>query len=409
MPAPCGVGFPCIGLVFGDTRALRGNSHTLFYAVAKHFFSMTDNAQNRQTSSNCPSSAAKLRESNMELLRCVAMLLVVGVHACFFSLGSPTAGEAHAAPLPVYTRSLIQALCIGSVNMFVLISGWFGIRPKVKSFTKLLYQVYFCTLGVYVVFIAAGWTVFSVKGLAKMLLLVGDFWFVNAYIGLYLLAPLINAFLEKATQRQVEMFLLAYFVFQFLFGWVSPNAANFGGGYSTMSFIFLYVLAHYVRTYRMTLIQRPPRYVYLLVFFVTALVQALIYFCTIFWEIKGGGRLYLYTSPTVILMALAMLLYFSRLSFRSRVVNWFAASSFSVYLFHTVSGYTGDVYKSVVKYIFAETSGVGCLLAIAAFVLAVYVSITLIDQLRIASWKRMWKFLSGKKTNFDIAACPERT
>lgn len=333
-------------------------------------------------------------------MRCVAMLFVVGVHVCTISLGAPTFEEAHATPLPTFTRSLIQTLCIGCVNMFVLISGWFGIRPKVKSFTKFLFQVFFCSLGVYAVFVAAGWTSFSLKGLGKMLLFSNDFWFVKAYIGLYLLAPFINAFFEKATQRQVESFLLAYFCFQTLYGWVVPWATTFASGYSTMSFIFLYVLAHYVRTYRMTLIQRPPRYVYLLAFFSIVLAQAAIYHAMIYWGIKGSDRLSAYTAPTVILMALTLLLYFSRLSFSSKVVNWFAASCFSVYLLHLVPGCTKDAYINTVRYLYAETSGIVCFLVIAGFVFAVYISLTLIDQLRIVCWNRAWKFLSTRSA-FD--------
>jgi len=140
---------------------------------------MTVNAQNRQTSLSCPPSPQKLRDSNMELLRCVAMLLVVGVHACWWTLGAPTHEQVRATPLPAFTTSLFEALCIGCVDIFVLISGWFGIRPKVKSFAKLLFQVFFCTLGVYFVFVVAGWTDFSVKGLGTMLLFGKPYWFVK--------------------------------------------------------------------------------------------------------------------------------------------------------------------------------------------------------------------------------------
>lgn len=40
-------------------------------------------------------SLNKERDSNMELLRCVAMLLVVLVHTGFLSLGLPTFEEAN--------------------------------------------------------------------------------------------------------------------------------------------------------------------------------------------------------------------------------------------------------------------------------------------------------------------------
>ena len=40
-------------------------------------------------------------------------------------------------------RMLFESLAIVCVNVFVLISGWFGIRPKWKSVTNFLFQVFF--------------------------------------------------------------------------------------------------------------------------------------------------------------------------------------------------------------------------------------------------------------------------
>jgi len=219
----------------------------------------------------------------------------------------------------------------------------------------------------------------------------------EAYIGLYLLAPLINAFLATSTRRQIETFLLTYFTFQFFYGWVAPEAANFAEGYSTMSFIFLYVLARYVCTYHLALVQRPPRSAYLIIFAVIATLQAATFFAATWIGIKGAWRLYCYTSPTVILMALSLLLYFSRLSFRSKVVNWFAASSFSVFLLHAAPNSMEKFFKAAVHYLFDNTTGLACVGSIALFVPTVYVAITLIDQLRTVCWEWTWKGVERNK------------
>lgn len=214
----------------------------------------------------------KERDSNMELFRCFAMFLVVAVHANFFSLSVPTTAEAQQVPLPTYARFFFEAMCIGSVDMFVLISGWFGIHPKLRGFLKLLFQVFFCVTLVYLLLVAIGLQPFSMKSLAKTSCVVGLGWFIRSYIGLYILSPVLNAFIEKATRRQHEAFLAAYFAFQLVCGW-DVDSANFANGYSTASFIFLYLLARYIRIYHMALIQRPPRNVYLAIFLMIALTQ----------------------------------------------------------------------------------------------------------------------------------------
>jgi surface polysaccharide O-acyltransferase-like enzyme len=80
------------------------------------------------------------RESNIELLRIIAMILVVLVHCNYFSLG-PVAPEAiAAAPLDSFVKAFAEQLCIICVNVFILISGWFGIRPSLKGVASFLYR-----------------------------------------------------------------------------------------------------------------------------------------------------------------------------------------------------------------------------------------------------------------------------
>jgi len=63
------------------------------------------------------------RLSNIELLRIVAMFLVLVVHSDFFSLGAPTSMEIANSPMQSYVRIFIESFSIVCVNVFVMISG----------------------------------------------------------------------------------------------------------------------------------------------------------------------------------------------------------------------------------------------------------------------------------------------
>lgn len=337
----------------------------------------------------------KQRDSNMELFRCVAMFLVLGVHANFFSLLPPTTIEAQQEPLPTFTRFLLEAVCIGSVDMFVLISGWFGIHPRLSGFLKLMFQVFFCVTLVYLLLVAVGLRTFGIKPLAKATCLpTGLGWFVRAYIGLYILSPVLNAFIDNASRRQYEITLASYFCFQSLLGWVT-DSADFAVGYSTASFIFLYLLARYVHIYHLDKTQRPNCNLYLAVFVTLALVQGVAAFALQYFGIQIWGRLYWYTNPCVILMSLSVLFYFLRLSFRSRLVNWAADSSLSVYLLHNCLEFSVEKFKSAVQCIYSSYSGPTCLLLLFALLVSIYVLATLFDQLRIACWNMISKPLNS--------------
>ena len=85
----------------------------------------------------------KRRDSNFELLRIVAMVLVMLVHVNYAALGGVTHEELLATPWTGFVRILCEQLCIICVNLFILLSGWFGIRPTLGKLASLLFQVLF--------------------------------------------------------------------------------------------------------------------------------------------------------------------------------------------------------------------------------------------------------------------------
>lgn len=82
------------------------------------------------------------RKSNIELCRIIAMLLVVLLHANYLSLGGVELNDVEVAPLDSFLKVLSEQLCIICVNVFILISGWFGIKANIKGAVSLLFQVF---------------------------------------------------------------------------------------------------------------------------------------------------------------------------------------------------------------------------------------------------------------------------
>ena len=80
------------------------------------------------THSDCTVSRPNTRLSNFELLRILAMFLVLIVHCNYRFLGVPTTDEAREFILPTFARVSFQNISIVCVNLFVMISGWFGAK-----------------------------------------------------------------------------------------------------------------------------------------------------------------------------------------------------------------------------------------------------------------------------------------
>lgn len=335
----------------------------------------------------------KERQSNMELLRLLSMLFVLVLHADYLSLGDPTGEELVRSPVAAAVRVGIEQAAIACVNVFVLISGWFGIRPGWRGFLNFIYQLLFCGILIVMSFLCTG---LPVRGIMiEHTLYVGmAWWFALAYIGLYVLAPLLNAFAGTATQRQMRNFLTAFFVWEFFYGWVK-NVSGFNYGYSVLSFIGLYLLARYARMYREGWFGKRGR-VYAGGYVVSVLVSALLCLGTlVLGKNNIGMRFTAYNSPLVIFGSLCLLLLFSRFTFRSKAVNWLAASCFSIYLFHChplVLPYFTDFFSGL----YGRFGGTWYLLLAPCCLSAIGMACILTDRLRLLTWNRLWSWLQRR-------------
>lgn len=225
----------------------------------------------------------KVRQSNMELLRIIAMFLVLLVHADFFSLGAPSASDCVNAPVDSSLKVFFEAISIACVDIFVCLSGWFGIRPSVRGFSNFVFQCLFWLVGLYIITLLIGTSTFSIQGIKGCFALTKLNWFIKAYILLYILAPVLNAFVEKASQTEFRNVLVAFFVFEFIYGWIfSGSTQHIQGGYSTISFIGLYLLARYVRLYQPSISLKSKRF-YITSLSIASLCVTIAYITPPYW------------------------------------------------------------------------------------------------------------------------------
>lgn len=174
------------------------------------------------------------------------MFMVMMLHVNNTALGLPTTEDAQTAILPTLTRIFFELLSIGSVNVFVLISGWFGIRFSWKSLTTFIFQCVFITWGMLLVMVCFGFVPLTLRNLDVNLFVRS--WFVQAYLGLYLLAPALNLLIENNKKRHSQI-VIGLFLLELFYDFLSPSEPLFKAGYSTMHFVLLYMIARYVKLY----------------------------------------------------------------------------------------------------------------------------------------------------------------
>ncbi len=333
---------------------------------------------------------AKMRDSNMELLRIIAMLLVMIVHTGFVSLGQPSQHELQSSPGITTYRFFCQSLSIICVNLFILLSGWYGIRPQKKSFLRFLFQIAFFVLGGFFIYLSiTPEKALTIESLLKLFLLLPDNWFIKAYILLYILAPFLNSFLDSATQSQKGKFIASFFVIQSIYGWLFNGMRDFEDGYTTISFIGLYMLANYVRHSQsqfFKLSRKVDILIYILISCALTILSLILCASNHSYEF-----LFAYNNPLVVISSLYFFLYFTKLSLQSRIINNIATSSFAIYLLHCNPFFFRQIYTSTVSKRFYEQP-FGCwLIATIVFIIITATASICLDKIRILLWAKLQK------------------
>lgn len=330
-----------------------------------------------------------VRQSNIELLRIVAMLLVLTVHADFLALGAPDGAAFHSAPVATSMRVWVQGLALVCVDVFVMISGYFGIRPSVRGVANFAFQIMFWRIVIAAVAAAAGWASFGV--IAKnMLPFTGD-WFSPCYMLLMLLAPALNAFIDKCDAKAMRRYLCVFFGLQLVFGWLPSTV--YAGGYSLISMIGLYLLGRYIKLHvgadRLASfgVRRP-----LIAYFAITSVNAMA--CVAGVQLFSGTKIanaaynlfMAYSSPLNIAASAALLVAFANIRLTSKAVNGLAKSAYSVMLIHLnplLLGFYLGAWQWVV-----DVWGLDMwFVLLLPGIVAVYLGCTLADRVRIYLWE----------------------
>lgn len=342
----------------------------------------------------------KIRQSNMELLRMIAMFMILIIHANMISLPKPTHAELVNSPLPTGTRYLIESFGIVGVDIFVMLSGWFLINSRLKSFLSLSFQVITLWGGCFFVFYLLGETQLSAKNLLEIFAFTRWDWFIKAYIVLMIIAPILNSFVKNSSEKTQRSVLIGFFMFSSTYGWLGGANRFFVNGYGPLLFIGIYLLSQYVHNtikdpdtpYKIRHLFSLDKKWDILIFGICISVNTMMGLLGLFFNIGTYGKVYAYTNPINIIAALYLLLFFSKLTIKpNKCINVLAAGAFAVYLLHSQVDIR-PLFTEVVQSLYYAHEGILCVLYIFLFLILVYLASVVADLPRL----KMWNLLSNK-------------
>jgi len=357
------------------------------------------------------------RNYGLDLLRIVAMFMIVCLHINSHGglLSVPTGGK----DVFYYFSWAGNAICIGAVNMFVLISGYFLVNQtfRLQRIVKLVLQVWFYSWIIGVIAFARGSTGLLSLDTIKALFPIsfGQYWFVAAYIGMCLLSPVLNRLIHSLSQKQHLCVVFLLVGMTCLWYDILPMANPFwiGEGSNLMWFLVLYFIAAYIRLYINVERVRHTFTVYLFASFVLVLSMLVLSYLSdrvsLLTEYSLTGYYYRYNSIFVLIASVALFLTFAKLKIKKAVlvklIRYVSPIVIGVYLIHDNAYLRNVIWNEL----FCPSKiARDILLPVKAFgiVLLIFVVCIIIDYLRASLFalveSRRWYKNAMKKIDNSV-------
>lgn len=293
----------------------------------------------------------KSRESNIELLRIISMLGVILLH-----YNNPLMGGAFKSvengSINFYILYFLESLCACSVDLFILITGYFMCKSHRRNLMKplqLLVQVEVFSLLTYGLQVVFDKRSISAKSIISSLIPTN--YFVILYITLYFISLYVNKLLEQLNSRQrkrmVALLILFFSIWPTvvdLFGeivgkeWMGLSTIGAYGsqwGYSIVNFILMYIIGACIRLDELCETSKGNKKKLLISLIICSSVLvmwAMINDYTGFFTERSAWE---YCNPIVIMEAVLLFGLFKNITIRSnKIINEIAKGAFSVFLLH---------------------------------------------------------------------------
>lgn len=329
----------------------------------------------------------KKRDSNMELARIVAMTMIMVGH--FFSHGLGAASQPSPSDMALldwntFSILAIRSICTGGVSLFMLISGFYGIKLRWKSIISFFLLCVFYNLIAYLV----NTPIENIKAkevLNIFLVSKTNHWFFKGYWWILLTSPVLNLALKEFSLKSLRVLEAMVLVL------ITVSSCILGNPHgNTALFLYcLYFTGGYLR--KETFFNNLKIKSCILIW---AIIKLLMIVCSIVvYNVfhKEYGILLQNNSPFVILTAVTLFMFFKQVSISSAFVNEWASTVVACLFIQDMIfcdrlyAYIGDVYAS---------NGLSAILfaSIVALVVAIFIAAFLIE------WPR--KYVAGKFVSF---------
>lgn len=253
------------------------------------------------------------RNSNIELLRIVSMLIIIFHHSFVHSKININDDNIYNI-LNCTILYIVNILGKGVNNVFILITGYYLIDKKIKNaIFKLIIKTFLYSVTIFIIYILIEGD-FNVEFFLKSIFPIStsSYWFITYYLLLYISIPFINSLVKNLKRKElVSLILLMMVTFSIL-----PN--NYGW------FVTVYLIGGYFRLYNVKISKH----------FLRSSMFCSIYLLIILRLLVGDNISYFNNFIMLIFIISLFYIVISKKEKYNNIINYISKSVLSVYIIH---------------------------------------------------------------------------
>lgn len=281
------------------------------------------------------------RDSSLELFRIIVMLLIIAHH---YVVNSGLNDLIYAAPLKPDSLFLFLFGAWGKtgINCFVMITGYFMCKSHItiKKFIKLVCEVLFYSIVIYIIFLISGYIQFEPKELLKAVIPVYsvEHNFTSCFFLFYLFIPFLNILIGHLNEKQhIRLILLSGFMYV-----VVGTIPKFRVLMNYVSwFTVLYFISSYIRLYNKPVFNKKGFWcVCTILLFVFSVCSIIV--CLYIGERTDKKMAYYFLADSnkilAVLLGISSFMLFKNIKIKQSVlINAVSACTFGVLIIHANS------------------------------------------------------------------------
>lgn len=259
-----------------------------------------------------------IRQSNIELLRIIAMSMIIILHYFTHVISKLEEYE--------NISFICKPIFIYGVNVFFIISGFFKTKLNLKTLLGLILVVLFFNLENILLLILFGQEINFIVIFNSVFFPITHsyYWFVKVYLFIIILSPIINL-TEFIPEKKLFIISLIFLIFTLYSCGIGHNEVN-PSGYTFLQGILMYILGIQLSIFakKKTFIKYKSSI--LILFIITTIIASLLNY------LFKGRYFEQYNSITSIFGSIFLFIIFQTKTIRSNIINIIAKISFGCYL-----------------------------------------------------------------------------